>query len=156
MSDPEFSFRRAVLEDVPALAELICALAHFEKLPPPDAAAKQRLAVDGFGDKPRFEAWLAHIPGRAEPVGYALLFDTYSTFLAQTSLYLEDLFVLPEFRGRGIGTAFLQHCVTLAQERGCGRLEWTCLDWNTKAQNVYEGKMGAKRMSEWLLYRMTI
>jgi len=88
------------------------------------------------------------------PVGYALLLQTYSTFLAQPSLYLEDVFVLPEYRKRGIGKALLRHCVRTAFERGCGRMEWTCLDWNTNAQALYE-RMGARRMKEWYLYRMT-
>jgi GNAT superfamily N-acetyltransferase len=151
-----FSFRRAEAADAPALISLICALADFEKLTPPDADAQARLAADGFGEKPRFEAWLAIVPERGEPVGYALLFETYSTFLARPTLYLEDIFVLPDFRGRGIGSAFLEHCIALARERGCGRMEWTCLDWNTKAQSVYECKVGATRMSEWLLYRLSM
>ena len=93
--------------------------------------------------------------GHAQPVGYAVLLETYSSFLARPTLYLEDVFVLQEFRGRGIGSAFLRHFVALALERGCGRMEWTCLDWNTRAQRVYEDKLGAQRMSEWFLYRMT-
>ncbi|MEI6234658.1 MAG: GNAT family N-acetyltransferase [Planctomycetota bacterium] len=155
IAPPSFSFRRATLDDAPVLIRLICALADFENLTPPDAAAQARLTADGFGPKPRFEAWLATVPDRAEPVGYAMLFETYSSFLAKPTLYLEDIFVLPDFRGRGIGGAFLQHCIALANERDCGRMEWTCLDWNTKAQDVYECKLGAKRMSEWYLYRLT-
>ena len=151
-----FSFRRAQPADAGALIGLICALADFEKLPPPDADAQKRLAADGFGATPRFESWLAYVPEREEPVGYALLFETYSTFLARPTLYLEDIFVLPEYRGHGIGSAFLEHCIAMARERGCGRMEWTCLDWNTKAQAVYECKLGAKRMSEWFLYRLTM
>jgi GNAT superfamily N-acetyltransferase len=133
---------------------LILALAEFEKLPPPDLEAQQRLVEHGFGAKPRFESWLAFCPGSTEPVAYALLFETYSSFLAQPTLYLEDIFVLPSFRHRGIGTALLQHCITLAQERGCGRMEWVCLDWNTKAQAAYK-QLGALQMNEWILYRLT-
>jgi len=154
-SPASFAFRRATREDAPALLRLICALADFEKLPPPDADAQARLTADGFGEKPRFESWLATVPDSSEPVGYAILFETYSSFLARPTLYLEDIFVMPECRGRGIGGAFLKHCIGLANERGCGRMEWTCLDWNTKAQEVYECKLGAKRMKEWFLYRLT-
>jgi len=148
------TIRRAQRADAPELLRLIVALAEFEKLSPPDAAAQERLLEDGFGPKPKFESWLAFCEGKPEPVAYSLLFDTYSSFLARPTLYLEDIFVLPEFRRRGIGTALLRHCVQLAHERGCGRMEWTCLDWNTKAQVAYE-QLGARPMKEWLLYRMT-
>ncbi len=148
------TFRRAERNDAPALLRLIRALAEFEKLPPPDEAAEARLLKHGFGPQPHFEAWLAFVDGVAEPVGYAVLFAAYSTFLARPTLFLEDLFVLPEHRRRGIGTAFLHHCIRLAHERGCGRMEWTCLDWNTKAQCVYD-RLGAQRLAEWYLYRLT-
>ncbi|MEW6304521.1 MAG: GNAT family N-acetyltransferase [Verrucomicrobiota bacterium] len=144
--------RRAERADAPALIQLIIALADFEKLPPPDAAAQQRLLEHGFGERPRFESWLACVDGA--PVGYAIIFETYSTFLARPTLYVEDVFVLPDYRRRGIGKALFAHCIRLAQERDCGRVEWTCLDWNTKAQCFYEG-IGAKHMGEWYLYRMT-
>src|SRR6185436_17118256 len=101
----------------------------------------------------RFESWLAFVDPLKEPVAYAILFETYSSFLARPTLYLEDLFVLPEHRGCGIGGALLQRCFELAHERGCGRMEWTCLDWNTNAQCKYD-RLGARRMSEWLLYRL--
>lgn len=148
------TIRKAERADAAALIRLIIALAEFEKLEPPDADAQARLIEDGFGERPRYEAWLAFLPGRDEPAGYAFLFETYSSFLARPTLYLEDVFVLPEFRGRGAGRALLRHCVQLAYDRGCGRVEWICLDWNTKARSVYEC-MGARRMQEWLLYRMT-
>jgi GNAT superfamily N-acetyltransferase len=151
---PEFTLRRAVAADGPGLIHLIIALAQFERLTPPDEAAQARLLEHGFGDRPRFETWLAFVPESRDPVAYAMIFETYSSFLARPPLYLEDIFVLPEFRGRGIGGALLKHCITLAHERDCGRVEWTCLDWNTKAQCVYEG-LGARRMSEWYLYRLT-
>ena len=147
-------FRRAERADAAALLRLIRALAEFEKLTPPDEAAEARLLEHGFGPQPRFEAWLAWLDGRAEPIGYAVLFAAYSTFLARPTLYLEDLFVVPEFRRRGIGAAFLHHFIRLAYERGCGRMEWTCLDWNTKAQGVYE-RLGAQRLSDWYLFRLT-
>jgi GNAT superfamily N-acetyltransferase len=136
------------------VVKLIVALAEFEKLPPPDEAARARLLAHGFGPQPRFETWIAQVPGREEPVGYALFFETYSTFEARPSLYLEDVFVLSEYRGLGVGTALLRQCVGLAQDRGCGRMEWTCLDWNRRAQRMYEG-LGARCLKEWFLYRLT-
>jgi GNAT superfamily N-acetyltransferase len=147
------TLRRATIKDAPALLRLIVALAEFEKLTPPDQAAQQRLVEHGFGPAPRFEAWLAFWQERADPVAYALFFETYSTFEAAPTLYLEDLFVLPDCRRRGIGSALLQHCIQIANNRQCRRMEWTCLDWNTRAQAAYEG-LGARRMSEWLLYRL--
>ncbi len=148
------TLRRAERADAEAVIGLIIALAEFENLPPPDAEAQARLIDHGFGNSPKFEVMLAEVEGAPGPVGYALLFPTYSTFLAQPSLYLEDLFVLPEFRKQGIGAALLRRCIQVAYERGCGRMEWTCLDWNTSAQAMYE-RLGARRMNEWLLYRMT-
>ena len=145
--------RRATRPDAPALLRLIVALAHFEKLIPPDDAAQARLIEDGFGPRPRFEAWLGFWEGEADPVAYALLLETYSSFEAAPTLYLEDIFVQPDFRGRGIGSALLRNCIQIAHDRGCARMEWTCLDWNTSAQDKYE-RLGARRMSEWVLYRL--
>jgi GNAT superfamily N-acetyltransferase len=145
--------RRATRSDAAGLIRLIVALAEFEKLTPPDAAAQERLLADGFGSHPRFEAWIAFWGDAAEPVGYAILFETYSTFKASPSLYLEDIFVLPDFRGQGIGSALIRTGVQIAYDRGCARMEWTCLDWNTRAQEGYE-RLGARRLSEWVLYRL--
>jgi GNAT superfamily N-acetyltransferase len=149
-----FFIRRATRKDGAELIKLIIALAEYEKLTPPDAEAQERLMEHGFGEQPRFESWLAFPTSGNEPVGYAIVFETYSSFLARSTLYLEDIFVVPEYRGRGIGRRLLRHCIRLAQERGCGRVEWTCLDWNTRAQCTYE-KLGARRLSEWYLYRLT-
>jgi GNAT superfamily N-acetyltransferase len=149
-----FQLRPATAVDGPAVIGLITALADFEKLPPPDEAGRARLLEHGFGPKPRFETWLATVPDSAAPVGYVLVFETYSTFEARPSLYIEDLFVLPAYRKLGIGTALLELCRRLARERGCGRMEWTCLDWNKRAQCVYES-LGATPMKEWILYRLT-
>ncbi|MEO8425557.1 MAG: GNAT family N-acetyltransferase [Verrucomicrobiota bacterium] len=146
--------RRAQRADAPALLRLIVALAEFEKLPPPDAAAQERLIEHGFGERPRFEAWLAFWEGVETTVGYSVFFETYSTFLATPTLYLEDIFVLPDYQKRGIGSALLRHGIQIASDRGCGRMEWTCLDWNKKAQAVYED-LGARHLSDWYLYRLT-
>ncbi len=149
-----FYLRRATKADGPALVRLIAALAEFEKLTPPDVGAQARLLEDGFGERARFETWLGFAPETPEPVAYAIFFETYSTFLALPTLYLEDIFVLPAFRRRGIGGALLRQCIQLAHERGCGRMEWAVLDWNTKAQVVYDG-LGARHLKEWYLYRLT-
>ena len=142
-------------EHAAAFCELVVALAEFEKLPPPDAAAQARLVEDALGAKPRIEVWLALVNDDAEPCGYMILVETYSSFLALPTLYLEDIFVLPERRKVGVGSALLKKVVSLAHERGCGRVEWTALDWNVNAQQVYEQRMGARRLSEWFHYRMT-
>ena len=149
-----FKLRRARREDALALFELIAALAKFEKLRPPNAEEQQRLMEDGFGARPRFEAWLGFWKKEPKPVGYAIFFETYSTFRATPTLYLEDIFVLPKYRRRGMGSALLRHCIQSAHDRGCARMEWTCLDWNRKAQRVYE-RIGARHLSEWYLYRLT-
>jgi GNAT superfamily N-acetyltransferase len=146
-----FAIRRAERGDADELLRLICALAEFEKLEPPDEAARARLIADGFGDCPRYEAWLA--VSERTVLGYAIVFETYSSFRALPTLYLEDIFVLPEARGCGVGSALFQHARQLAAQRGCGRMEWCCLDWNTRAQAFYEGA-AARRLSEWLYYRL--
>ena len=143
---------RATASDAPALLTLIDALAEYEKLEPPDAAAKRRLINDLGGERPRFEAFLAEIDGRA--VAYAFIFETYSSFLALPTLYLEDIFVLPEYRKLKIGIAIFKALVAEAHRRGCGRMEWTVLDWNTLAIDFYK-KVGARHMKEWHLFRLT-
>lgn len=144
--------RRARPEEAPVLIELILGLAEYEKLDPPDAEAQQRLVRDIFGPKPRLEAWLAFVDGA--PAGYALTLETYSSFLALPTLYLEDIFVKPEFRGRGAGAAMFRRLVREARERGCGRMEWVVLDWNRPALEFYE-RFGARRLNEWITMRLT-
>ena len=146
--------RATTTEDAHTLIDLIKKLAEFEKLAGPDDAGIERLIDDGFRRAvPLYEAYLAETSdGKA--VGYALMFQTYSTFLCRPSIYIEDLFVLPEHRGGGYGKALLTHCIKLADKRGCGRVEWTVLDWNTGAQEFYKA-LGAKHLTEWYLYRLT-
>jgi GNAT superfamily N-acetyltransferase len=150
-----FHLHRGTRADAGAFLRLVRALADFEKLDPPDEAAQKRLIEDAFGETPRIEVWLATPEGAAEPVAYAIFLGTYSSFLARPTLYIEDIFVEEAHRKRGIGGALLRKAVELAHERGCGRVEWTALDWNVNAQRVYEDKMGAIHMKEWFLYRMT-
>jgi len=143
--------RRAHIADAPALLELIEALAHYEHLPPPDPAARERLRADLFGERPRLEAFLAESDGRI--VGYALVFETYSSFLALPTLYMEDLFVLPEFRSQGAGAALFRHVVSQAHLRGCGRVEFAVLAWNDLAREFYF-RFGARQMQDWQLFRL--
>ena len=144
--------RRATKDDAELFLHLIDGLAEFENLAPPDAEAKKRLVRDMSATPPRFEVYLAEM-GRT-PVGYAIAFETYSTFLALPTLYLEDLFVLPDYRERGIGYALFRRIATEAYRRGCGRMEWAVLDWNQSAIEFYH-KMGATYLKEWNIYRLT-
>jgi GNAT superfamily N-acetyltransferase len=143
--------RAASPSDGAAFIALVRALAAFESLPAPDAAAAARLLDHAFGPRPRFELRVVELAG--DLVAYAVFFETYSTFLARPSLYLEDLFVSEAVRGRGIGKALLVHLAGLAVERGCGRFEWTVLDWNENAQRFYRG-LGARVLTEWQLCRL--
>ena len=145
------SIRTATAADADTLLELVDALADYEKLERPDPAARARLRRDGFGDTPRFRAYLGEVDG--EPVAYAITFHTYSSFLALPTLYLEDLFVLPDARGRGMGSALFRHLVEEAVREGCGRMEWVVLDWNRVAIDFYE-RQGARRLTEWYTYRL--
>ncbi len=151
MNEIPLTIRQAQSADGPTVLALIQALADFEKLDPPDDAAQQRLLADAFGERPRFDIFLAEIAGRV--VGYAFVFETYSTFLARPTLYLEDLFVLPDYRQQRIGYALFSYCAAEAGRRGCVRMEWTGLDWNTNAITFYE-RQGARHLSEWLHYRL--
>jgi GNAT superfamily N-acetyltransferase len=135
-----------------AFFSLIVALADYEKLSPPDEAAKERLRHDAFSEKPRYFASL--ILYKEKPAGYIIYFETYSSFLAKPTLYLEDLFVLPEFRKMKLGVTAFQYLIGEAQRKNCGRIEWQVLDWNQLAIDFYE-KLGAKRMNDWYSYRLT-
>jgi GNAT superfamily N-acetyltransferase len=144
--------RPAEPADVPVVAELIRQLARFEKLEKAVVLTEELLQAGLFGSRPYAEAVLAEEDG--EPIGFALFFHTFSTFLARAGLYLEDLFVLPEHRDRGVGRALLSHLAQLAIERGCGRMEWAVLNWNKEAIRFYE-RLGAHPNSEWTVYRLT-
>ena len=144
--------RRAQPAEAPILLSLIDALAAYEKLAPPDEGARQRLVRDIFGDKPRLDAWLAFVDGT--PAGYALVLETYSSFLALPTLYLEDIFVKTEFRGQGAGAGLFKEMVAEADRRGCGRMEWVVLDWNRLALDFY-AKYGSQHLSDWQTMRLT-
>ncbi len=157
--------RKAERGDAGTLLSLIDALADYEKLDRPTAEAKERLVNDGWhaqntSNNPRFSAWLAEIPDPEDPgatraVAYAITFETYSSFLALPTLYLEDLFVLPDYRRAGIGSQMLKHLVEVAKQSGCGRVEWVVLDWNTSAQDFYK-KHEANHLTEWHHYRIDL
>ena len=144
--------RKATEDDASVILSLVDALAAYEKLDPPDARAKERLIRDMTGNHPRFDAYLAEIEGKG--AGYAFVFETYSSFLALPTLYLEDLFVLPKYRKKKIGAALFSAMVKESHQRGCGRMEWAVLDWNQLAIDFYK-RFGATHLSQWHLYRLT-
>ncbi len=137
---------------MPVILALIRGLAEYERLAHQVEATPARLKRHGFGRRPYFETLICRRGRR--PVGFALFFFTYSTFLARPSLYLEDLFVLPEERGKGAGKALLRALAKIAVARGCGRMEWAVLDWNTPSIRFYK-RLGAKLRKEWVLTRLT-
>jgi GNAT superfamily N-acetyltransferase len=143
--------RSATRDDVPVIAELIRGLARYEKLEHEVVMTEELLAAGLFGDRRFAEVVLAENDVR--PVGFALFFHNFSTFLGRPGIYLEDLFVLPELRGQGIGRMLLAHLARIAVERGCGRLEWAVLDWNRDAIAFYE-RLGARPNSDWTVYRL--
>jgi GNAT superfamily N-acetyltransferase len=146
-----FHLRPARAADLPQVLALVRALAEFEKLPGPDADAERRFTEDFQAEPPRFALEVAERAG--EVIAYALYFFTYSTFLARPSLYLEDLFVRPDCRSEGLGRALLERLAAIALERGCGRFEWTVLDWNVRAQAFYRS-LGARVLPEWQVCRV--
>jgi len=148
----EFSIRTASPRDVSVVLGFIRALAEYERLSHEVLATEDRLQETLFGARPAAEVILGEYQGKA--VGFALFFQNYSTFLARPGLHLEDLFVLPEYRGRGFGRALLVHLAGIARNRGCGRLEWQVLDWNEPSIGFYRS-LGAVSMSDWTTMRVT-
>ncbi|MCY7272689.1 MAG: GNAT family N-acetyltransferase [Phormidesmis sp. CAN_BIN44] len=147
-----FTIRSATPADVPALFSLIQALADYEKLSDSVTGNPDQLEEHLFGDRPYIEAIAADHAGQV--VGFALFFYSYSTFLTKPGIYLEDLFVLPDYRGQRIGRALLTHLAQIAIDRGCGRLEWSVLDWNEPAIGFYQ-RMGATVLPDWRTCRVT-
>ncbi len=150
-----FSLRAAAERDVDALVGLIGELADFERLTHLMQVTPQALRTHLFGPDPVARAIVAEAEGSADSlIGFALYFRNFSTFLGRPGLYLEDLYVQPPWRGRGVGTALLRHLGALAVASGCGRFEWSVLDWNANAIAFYE-KMGAQVLPEWRICRVT-
>lgn len=152
MTHAPFTIRAATASDVESILAFIRELAEYERLEHEVVATSDSIRQWLFGARPAAEVLIAEIAGEA--VGFALFFTSFSTFLAQPGIYLEDLFVRPAHRGAGIGRALLQRVAELACERGCGRLEWAVLDWNEPAIGFYE-RLGAKAMGEWTTWRVT-
>jgi GNAT superfamily N-acetyltransferase len=148
---PGISIRPARPEDAGLLVNLVHELAVYEKLEQHAQATPEDFLRHLFGPHPAAEAVVADVDG--EPVGFALWFSTFSTFRGQPGLYLEDIFVKPSFRGRGIGKGLLAAVARRAVERGCGRLEWSVLDWNAPAIGFYRA-LGARPMDEWTVFRI--
>ena len=148
----EFKIRTARLADVPTILQLIRDLATYERAPNEVTATEEQLVDVLFGEKPAAEVLLAF--ESETPVGFAVFFHNFSTWLGRPGLYLEDLFVKPEMRGKGYGHALLVDLAKIARDRGCGRMEWAVLDWNDPAIQFYH-KLGAKPMNEWTVFRLT-
>ena len=151
-----FSIRPATPADSATLFRLISDLAEYEKLTHLLEATPQKIGDALFGARPHAEAVIVELDqdGAKQAVGFALFFHNFSTFLAKPGLYLEDLFVEPAWRGHGLGKALLKHLATLAVERGCGRFEWSVLDWNQPSIDFYQA-MGADVMPDWRICRVT-
>jgi GNAT superfamily N-acetyltransferase len=153
MKNPnEFVIRPAHVKDVPIILQLIRDLAMYERAPNEVVATEEQLVDVLFGEKPVAEVLLAF--EEESPVGFAVYFYSFSTWLGRPGLYLEDLFVNPEKRGKGYGRALLVELAKIARDRGCGRMEWAVLNWNEPAIKFYQA-LGAKPMNEWTVFRLT-
>jgi GNAT superfamily N-acetyltransferase len=148
----DFTIRPATIEDVPIILQLIRDLATYERAPDEVTATERQLVDVLFGEKPSAEVLLAF--EKETPVGFAVFFHNFSTWLGRPGLYLEDLFVKPEMRGKGYGRALLVDLAKTARERGCGRMEWAVLNWNEPAIEFYK-KLGAAPLEEWKIFRLT-
>ncbi len=145
------SLRFAEEKDIPVIFSLIKELAVYEKLSDKVTVTEEILKENLFGKRKYAEVIIAELDGK--PVGQALFFHNFSTFMGKPGIYLEDLYVKPGYRGKGIGKALLNKLIEVAKERNCGRVEWVVLDWNKPAIDFYK-KLGAKEMSGWLVYRL--
>ena len=149
---PSLVLREARADDAALVLAFIRELADYERLAHEVTATREAIAETLFGDAPAAEVLIAEWDG--EPAGFALFFPNYSTFLARPGIYLEDLFVRPDYRGRGIGTALLARLAAIAVARGCGRLDWSVLDWNAPAIAFYRA-LGAEVMEDWRTSRLS-
>ncbi len=150
MDMKDFTIRKAERRDVPLLLEFIRGIARYEKMEDEVVTTPETLETEMF-DHHKAEAVFAVVDGRE--VGFALYFYNFSTFIGHSGLYLEDLFVWPEFRGKGYGKALLLHLAGIARAQKCGRMEWTCLNWNQPSIDFYLS-LGAVPMSDWTIYRL--
>ncbi len=150
MAQSNITIRQAKPEDTALILKFICMLAEYEKMLD-DVQATEELLLEWVFEKQKAEVLIGEIDG--EPMGFALYFHNFSTFVGRAGIYLEDLFVLPEARGKGLGKKLLLTLAKLAVERGCGRLEWACLNWNEPSIGFYKS-LGAVPMEEWTTYRV--
>ncbi len=146
-----FHLREATEKDVPLILQLIKELADYEKMLDQVVATEDTL-TEWLFKKQKAEVLIGELDGI--PIGYALFFHNFSTFLGRSGIYLEDLYVRPQVRGKGYGKAFLKHLARICMTRGCGRLEWWCLDWNQPSIDFYLS-IGAEQMSDWTVYRVS-
>ena len=150
-NNPNLVFRYAEEKDIPVIFSFIQELAEYEKLLDQVKVTEKILRENLFGKRRYAEVIIAELD--KVPVGQALFFHNFSTFLGKPGVYLEDLYVKPKFRGKGVGKALLKKVIEIAKERNCGRVEWVVLDWNAPAIKFYQ-KLGAKEMKDWLVYRL--
>jgi GNAT superfamily N-acetyltransferase len=148
---PNLRIEQATERDTPVILSLIRALAEYERLGSDVVADEALVRASFFGPEPSAEAVIARVGD--EPVGFAVWFHNHSTFLGRRGLYLEDLFVVPAWRGRGVGRALLVYLAQVAMDRGCGRMEWSVLNWNEPAISFYRS-LGARPMTEWTVFRL--
>jgi GNAT superfamily N-acetyltransferase len=146
----DFIIRQAVREDIPLILGFIRELAEYERLLD-QVTATEEILTEWIFERRRAEALIGELDGQA--VGYALFFHNFSTFLGRAGIYIEDIYVRPDFRGSGYGKAFFKHLARLCRDRGCGRLEWAVLDWNKPSIDFYLS-LGAKPMDDWTLFRL--
>jgi GNAT superfamily N-acetyltransferase len=149
---PEFRIEPATEADVPLILRMIEALADYEQLANEVVATEERLRTALFGGRPYAEVVVGRLG--ADPIGFALFFHNFSTFRGAPGLYLEDLFVFPQWRGQGFGRRLLAHLAAIAVDRGCHRMEWSVLDWNESAIEFYR-RAGARLMDDWRIFRLT-
>lgn len=152
MANEKIAIAPATPADVPLILTLIRELAEFERLLDQAKATEADIHASLFGPRPYAEVRIARV--ESEVAGFALFFHNYSTFMGKPGLYLEDLFVRPRFRGSGCGQRLLQNLAAIALERGCGRMEWSVLNWNQRAIDFYR-KLGAEPMDQWMVYRLS-
>jgi GNAT superfamily N-acetyltransferase len=147
----KLTIRKASANDIPLVFQLIKELAEFERISREVIATEEILRESLFGERPAAEVILAEFA--AGPAGFAVYFNNFSTFVGRPGLYVEDLYVRPEYRGVGVGKALLKHCASVARERNLGRVEWAVLEWNP-ARNFYE-HFGARALDDWVIFRLT-
>lgn len=152
ITPPNVELRPAMRADVPQILAFVCELAEYEKLADEAVASEADVTEQLFGGHPAAEIVIAEVDGQS--AGFALFFHNFSTFLGRRGLYLEDLFVRPQYRGLGLGKRLMVHLARLAVERGCGRFEWSVLDWNEPAIRFYRG-LGAVGLEEWTVQRLS-